>query len=121
MCIRDRAKLAEPLDYVLAQADAGMAEMRALIFELRPESLQSEGLVAALRKQTAALGARHQIPVATEFGPEPELSLTQKEMLYRVAQEAMHNIVKHARATSAEVRLVGDNGRVVLELSLIHI
>jgi signal transduction histidine kinase len=111
-----QTQLAEPLDYVLAQADAGMAEMRALIFELRPESLASEGLVAALRKQTAALGARHQIPVTTEFGPEPELTLPQKEMLYRVAQEAMHNIVKHARATSAEVRLVGDNGRVVLEV-----
>ena len=111
-----QTKLAEPLDYVLAQANAGMAEMRALIFELRPESLATEGLVAALRKQTAALGARHQIPVATEFGPEPELPLPQKEMLYRVAQEAMHNIVKHARATSAEVRLVGDNGKVVLEV-----
>ena len=111
-----RDRLTEPLDYVLAQANAGMAEMRALIFELRPESLQSEGLVAALRKQTAALGARHQIPVTTEFGPEPELSLAQKEMLYRVAQEAMHNIVKHARATSAEVRLLNDNGRVVLEV-----
>ncbi|CUS05593.1 exported protein of unknown function [Candidatus Promineifilum breve] len=112
----DKPGLIEPLDYVLAQADAGMAEMRALIFELRPESLQSEGVVAALRKQTAALQARHQIPVAVEFGPEPELPLAQKEMLYRVAQEAMHNIVKHARATSAEVRLVGDNGKVLLEI-----
>ena len=37
-------------------------------------------------------------------------------MLYRVAQEAMHNIVKHARATSAEVRLVGENGKVLLEV-----
>ena len=111
-----RPKLTEPLDYVLAQADAGMAEMRALIFELRPESLQSEGVVAALRKQTAALQARHQIPVTVEFGAEPELSLPQKEMLYRVAQEAMHNIVKHARATSAEVRLVSDNGKVLLEV-----
>jgi len=111
-----RGKLAEPLDYVLNQADAGMAEMRALIFELRPESLQTEGLVAALRKQTAALQARHQIPVAVEFGPEPELPIGQKEMLYRVAQEAMHNIVKHARATSAEVRLVGENGKVLLEV-----
>lgn len=111
-----RGKVTEPLDYVLAQADAGMAEMRALIFELRPESLQTEGLVAALRKQTAALSARHQIPVTTEFGPEPNLPPPQKEMLYRVAQEAMHNIVKHARATAAEVRLVGDNGRVVLEV-----
>jgi len=111
-----RDKLGEALDYVLTQTDAGMAEMRALIFELRPESLQSEGLVAALRKQTAALQARHQIPVATEFGSEPELPLPQKEMLYRVAQEAMHNIVKHAQATSAEVRLVGDNGKVILEV-----
>ena len=111
-----KPRLAEPLDYVLNQADAGMAEMRALIFELRPESLQTEGLVAALRKQTAALQARHQIPVAIEFGPEPGIALSQKEMLYRVAQEAMHNIVKHARATSAEVRLVSDNGKVLLEV-----
>jgi signal transduction histidine kinase/HAMP domain-containing protein len=113
---REKKKLTEPLDYVLNQADAGMAEMRALIFELRPESLQTEGLVAALRKQTAALQARHQIPVAVEFGPEPELPIGQKEMLYRVAQEAMHNIVKHARATSAEVRLIGENGKVLLEV-----
>jgi signal transduction histidine kinase/HAMP domain-containing protein len=111
-----KPKLVDPLDYVLTQADAGMAEMRALIFELRPESLQTEGLVAALRKQTAALGARHQIPVVVEFGPEPDVTLPQKEMLYRVAQEAMHNIVKHSRATSAEVRLVTTNGRVTLEV-----
>ncbi len=81
----EKSGLTEPLDYVLAQTDAGMAEMRALIFELRPESLQAEGVVAALRKQTAALQARHQIPVAVDFGPEPELPLAQKEMLYRVA------------------------------------
>jgi nitrate/nitrite-specific signal transduction histidine kinase len=111
-----KPKLVEPLDYVLNQADAGLAEMRALIFELRPESLQTEGLVAALRKQTAALQARHQIPVAVEFGAEPDMPIQKKEMLYRVAQEAMHNIVKHARATSAEVRLVTDNGKVLLEV-----
>lgn len=111
-----KPKLEEPLDYVLTQANAGMAEMRALIFELRPESLQTEGVVAALRKQTAALQARHQIPVEVEFGPEPELPLAQKEMLYRVAQEAMHNIVKHARASSAEVRLVAQNGKVIMEV-----
>src|SRR5581483_1884348 len=41
---RDPAKAAEPLDYVLSLAQAGLAEMRALIFELRPESLATEGL-----------------------------------------------------------------------------
>lgn len=108
--------LSEPLDYVLSQADAGMAEMRALIFELRPESLQTEGLIAALRKQVAALQARHQMPVDTRLMDEPELPLAQKEMLYRVAQEAMHNIVKHSRATTAEVNLRQENGKVILEV-----
>src|SRR6185503_15845654 len=47
---RDPTQVAPPLDYVLNLAEAGLAEMRALIFELRPESLAAEGLVAALEK-----------------------------------------------------------------------
>ena len=63
--------LADPLDYVLSLAEAGLAEMRALIFELRPESLETEGLVAALEKQAAALRARHEIEVSTSLCEEP--------------------------------------------------
>lgn len=51
-------KAVEPVEYVLSLAEAGLAEMRVLIFELRPESLESEGLVAAIRKQAAAHEAR---------------------------------------------------------------
>ena len=47
------------------------AEMRALIFELRPESLEAEGLVAALEKQTAVLKARHGIEVEATLCEEP--------------------------------------------------
>ncbi|NOH02744.1 MAG: GAF domain-containing protein [Chloroflexi bacterium] len=65
---REPAKAAELLDYVLSLADAGLAEMRALIFELRPESLRTEGLVAALGKLVNALGARHQLEVTLEAG-----------------------------------------------------
>jgi PAS domain S-box-containing protein len=50
---RDPARAKEPVDYVLQLAQAGLAEMRALIFELRPESLAQEGIVAALEKQVA--------------------------------------------------------------------
>ncbi|GAB4209444.1 MAG: hypothetical protein OHK0022_40520 [Roseiflexaceae bacterium] len=102
---RDPARAAEPIDYVLSLAEAGLAEMRALIFELRPESLEQEGLVAALTKQTAALRARHSLAVQTALCDEPELPLEAKEVLYRVAQEAMHNVVKHARASRVDVRL----------------
>src|SRR2546425_1791603 len=49
------------IEYVLALAEAGLAEMHALIFELRPESLELEGLVAALMKQVAFLRARYKL------------------------------------------------------------
>jgi PAS domain S-box-containing protein len=84
---RDPEGAADPLDYVLSLAEAGLAEMRALIFELRPESLKTEGLVAALEKQTTALKARHEIEVEATLCEEPEASLEAKEATYRIAQE----------------------------------
>jgi signal transduction histidine kinase len=113
---REPAKAIEPLDYVLSLADAGLAEMRALIFELRPESLQTEGLVAALGKLVNALGARYQLEVTLEAGDEPIVSIDVKESLYRIAQEAMNNIAKHARAAHVEVKLSNENGELLLSI-----
>ena len=113
----DPARAAEPLDYVLSLAEAGLAEMRALIFELRPESLEQEGLVAALEKQAAALYARHNIEVDAGLCDEPEASLQAKEALYRIAQEALHNTVKHSRAKKVGMGLSWDDGRVTVEIS----
>lgn len=109
--------LAAPLDYVLSLADAGLVEMRALIFELRPESLEAEGLIAALNKQAEALRARDQIDVQTEFCEEPSISLNKKESLYRVAQEAMHNTTKHARASRVTLKLAIDDSLLALEIA----
>jgi PAS domain S-box-containing protein len=110
--------VADPLDYVLSLADAGLAEMRALIFELRPESLETEGLAAALEKQAAALRARHEIEVTTSLCDEPEAPLESKEAVYRIAQEAMHNTVKHARASKVELEMAcDDSGSLILEVS----
>lgn len=118
---RDPARLAEPLDYILSLAEAGLSEMRALIFELRPESLQNEGLVVALTKQADALRARYKLNVITRFASEPDLALDVKEALYRIAQEALHNVARHAHATQVELSLhdadetltlvVRDNGK----------
>src|SRR6185312_3175661 len=77
------------LAYVIALAEAGLAEMRALIFELRPESLETEGLVSALTKQGTALQARHELSVRLDLCDEPNLPLSVKQELYRIAQEAM--------------------------------
>jgi PAS domain S-box-containing protein len=113
----DPERAAEPLDYATTLAEAGMTEMRALIFELRPESLEREGLVAALEKQAAALQARHGIRVEAAFDGEPEASLEVKEALYRVAQEALHNTVKHARAANVKLKLEERPEGFTLEVS----
>jgi signal transduction histidine kinase len=113
---REPGRAVEPVDYVLSLAEAGLAEMRALIFELRPESLEIEGLVSALQKQISATAARYQIGVEAQLGDEPDLPLAQKEVFYRIGQEALHNVVKHARATSVTVRLYERDGAPALDV-----
>jgi len=99
---------------VLSLAEAGLTEMRALIFELRPESLATEGLVAAIGRQVAATQARYGVEVTAELCDEPDVSLDIKEALYRIAQESMHNTVKHARATRVTVGLESDDTELEL-------
>ena len=88
--------------------------MRALILELRPESLETEGLLTAVEKQAAALQARHGVQVRLSLGNEPSLPLAIKEAVYRVAQEAMHTVAKHGRAQILDVELNTSDG--VLQL-----
>ncbi|WP_343387619.1 GAF domain-containing sensor histidine kinase [Candidatus Amarobacter glycogenicus] len=111
------ASVSEPLDYVLSLAEAGLTEMRALIFELRPESIAQEGLVAAIGRQVAATQARYGVSVTAHLCDEPEVSLDLKEAAYRIAQESMHNTVKHARATRIDLTLSVENSELRLEIT----
>ncbi len=114
---RDPARAAEPMDYVLSLAEAGLVEMRALIFELRPETLETEGLVAALDKQVEAIRARHGLDARADLPDEPDAPLDVKEAIYRIAQEGLHNIVKHAKATRVDLRLRRDDEGFWIELT----
>jgi signal transduction histidine kinase len=114
---RDPSRLKEPMDYILSLAEAGLTEMRSLIFELRPESLEQEGLITALLKQANSLQARHNIRVKTVFCEEPPLALEVKESLYRIAREALHNTFKHAHATEVHLSLTPANDGYLLEIA----
>lgn len=115
---RDPAAAAAPLDYVLGLAGAGLAEMKALLFELRPESLEAEGLAGAIRKQAAALETRHGLAVAVDLDAAAEdLSTGLKHTLYRVAQEALHNVLKHAQAQRVAIGLDISGGRARLRIT----
>jgi len=97
-----------------------LAEMRALIFELRPGALEEEGLLEAIRKHAAAVQGREMMPIevtSTSAGELPRLKPVAEEALYRIAQEALHNVVKHARATRAEVKIGVDDRFITLQVS----
>jgi len=113
---KDPALLREPLEYILRLSEAALAEMRALIYELRPEALAREGLTGALKHHTAALRARHGIVVDESLAAEPEMSWESKQGLYRIAQEALHNAGRHARAKRVGIVLGQDDTQVRLEV-----
>lgn len=98
------------------QKDA-LAEMRTLIFELRPQGLETDGLAQALRNHGAAVQGRTGLGVAVEVETEERLPLDIEEAFYRIAQEALHNVVKHANAGQAwiSLRRVGRQLRLAVE------
>jgi PAS domain S-box-containing protein len=108
-----RAKLVELREL---QKDA-LAEMRTLIFELRPSSLESDGLVQALRTHATAVQRRTGLVVVVDAEPIDRLPLACEEALYRIGQEALHNVVKHANASNATIRIVRETDRVRLAVT----
>jgi signal transduction histidine kinase len=111
-------KLATDLEALRELTSAAQAEMRALIFEMRPESLATEGLVNALARQAAAVQARTGLPVAVT-GPRERLDIeaAAEEHLYRIALEALNNTVKHAQATTISISVVDLGDAVELVVS----
>jgi signal transduction histidine kinase len=98
--------LAERLDNLRQLTQGALAEMRALIFELRPEALREEGLAAAIRKQADGVSARTEIAVDVRVPKRPiALPADVEEQVYRLVQEALANVAKHSGAQHAVVRL----------------
>jgi signal transduction histidine kinase len=97
-------------------ARQALDELRSLIFELRPPDLVQDGLCGALRKHVDVL--RHVQSAQVEM--EGDLALpadpTRDAEIFRIAQEAMQNALRHAEANRVVVRLSGDNGRLQLDI-----
>jgi signal transduction histidine kinase len=91
-------------------------EIRSLIFELRRESVH-DGLVAALARHALRLGAPDGIAIDVN-GPEARLALSQRveTQLFAIGREALANVVKHAGATAAEVRVEAGREQILLEI-----
>lgn len=111
---KDTVKTQASLDYTIRLAEGGVSEMKALLFSLRPDALEEGGLVAALTQHAHALEARHGLTVSAELITEPHLSPEAQAAAYRVIQEALHNTVKHARATQVWLSVQESDQEVTL-------
>jgi signal transduction histidine kinase len=92
------------------------SEMRSLIFELRRDPVH-DGLVAALARHASGLGALDGLTIDVR-GPAPRLALSQRveTQLFAIGREALANVVKHAGATAAHVRVEPQNGQILVEV-----
>jgi signal transduction histidine kinase len=112
MIDRDPVRVAGYLERLKDTAHTALAEMRALLNQLRPQGLSAAGLGAALRKHAETVGAQIGLDVTVDMDENlPDLSPAIEEALYRIAQEALHNVVKHAQATEARIQLRGARPR----------
>jgi signal transduction histidine kinase len=78
-------------------------------------------VVAALSKQVAVLRARYKLTVDADLDDEPDLSVEMKHALYCIAQEALHNVVKHSRASIVVLRLTASVFSFPAPRFLLHI
>ncbi len=103
----------ERLREVRDLTEEAMAELLRLSHDLRPTALDDLGLCAALEAQLQRMAADTELRVTSELTSElPALSADQQTVLFRVAQEALSNVVQHAEARSVTLSLAprGDDG-----------
>ncbi len=114
---RDPAEGERRIGRMLELSTQSLAEMRALLAELRPAGPVPNGLLPALEKHIQRVSDRERLDIALEAPDYRARHPDYEEALYRVVQESLNNIVKHARARQVHVRLSQAGGRLELVVS----
>jgi signal transduction histidine kinase len=114
---RDGAQAQHQLDRVRSLSREALDELRALILGLRPPDLEHDGLEGALRKEVGMVSRVHAIDVELSASAVPELGAQRDAEVLRIANEAVHNAVRHAAARHVKVDLHG-GGDALLALDV---
>ena len=104
---RDPELAREKLEEIRLLNRGALAEMRTLLLELRPRAMEETALEELLKQLVNATSGRARIPVTSKLTGCADLPFDVKLGLYRIAQEAMNNIVKHANAEHIDVTVTG--------------
>lgn len=109
--VRDPERAATLLHDLKGQSQEAIREIRRIVYDLRPPALDDLGLVAALREQADRYAQAGNCSVLIEAAPLPPLPAAVEAAAYRIVQEALTNVVRHAQAHSCVVTLaVVDDG-----------
>ncbi|WP_055535064.1 GAF domain-containing sensor histidine kinase [Streptomyces graminilatus] len=114
---RDPARAKGELQQVAALAAEAADELRAAVVELRPTGLDEDGLIATLRTHIQVLDRAHSARVTFDSHGVRALPAAQEEALLRVAQEALHNALRHSGAALVEVTLAKCGQGAVLRVT----
>jgi PAS domain S-box-containing protein len=114
---QDQTEGREYLDDVRRLTRGALAEMRTLLMELRPAALHEATLIDLVSQLAEAFTGRTRVPVEIAVTGDPTPSVDVKIAVYRVAQEALNNIAKHAKARHVRVNLKGAGGTIELQIA----
>jgi signal transduction histidine kinase len=111
---RDRDEARAELHRLRELAQEAMEELRSLVFELRPPALESEGLAIALRKHVDVLRRVYRREIHVDVTGTPRRAPDLEREVFRIAQEALQNALRHANAARLDVELAAVDGRLLL-------
>jgi two-component system nitrate/nitrite sensor histidine kinase NarX len=117
---RDPVEARGSLEDLRRLTRGAMAEMRELLAELRPSVLTDSSLGDLLRQLANAFTGRTNVPASVTTAGEHVLSAEIQVALYRICQEALNNIAKHAGASRVEIDLQYQSGEEQVSSSLAH-
>jgi signal transduction histidine kinase len=114
---RDGAGAKAQVERLKTLSREALEELRSLIMELRPPALDRDGLCGALRKHVEVLGRLHAVEIELRIDDAVSAGDDERDReVLRIAQEALHNALRHAGAGHVEIRLSSDDGRLALEV-----
>ena len=117
MTAGDPAPVASNLQEIRETTQEALGEMRLLLFELRPPLLEERGLFGALQSRLGAVESRAGLVTELHGDASARLNPETEQELYRLAQEALNNVLKHAHARHVTVRLDVSADRAILEVA----
>lgn len=113
---KDPEKAAQGVKEASALLREQIREVRRSIFALRPIDLERYGLLETLRRYVLDFGEQHSIKAALDIGGDIHLAPGDEAVIFRIVQESLNNVAKHAHASQVQIILQGETRHVALTI-----